>query len=195
MTEKFIQDRRTLFGATFDYDHLKATAPYMKSELLAEFGVIQRILGNKTWVFDTNTLSLVDITVAMLVFFSINMAGEGWVKANIPTLHSFMERVLKALQWENTVPNLTEEEAVEVLKRYNPDYIGDKSNVLPIELGTKVLVTPLDTGKKNPASGKLVKSTAQEIVIECKNDDFNTISYVHFPTLEFIVMPDKCNSQ
>lgn len=194
--ETFIKDRNDLVGGRFNVDVMTAAAPFMKATLKAEFSVAESILGDKTWVLDTETPSLVDFSLSMLTFFCLNLAGEKWVQTNLKTLYDHMARVMGTSNWDatETRPKLTEQEAIEVLKRHASDALPEDfevhSSILPIELGQLISVTPLDTGKI-PVTGTLIRSTIDETVISYKNSEHNTTSIIHFPTIGFIAVPAK----
>lgn len=194
--EAFIKDRSELVGGRFNVEVMTAAAPFMKNTLKAEFSVAESILGEKTWVLDTEEPSLVDFTLSMMTFFCLNLTSEEWVQTNLKTLFDHMSRVMGASNWDATesCPKLTEEEAVEVLKRHESDPLAEDfeshSSILPIKLGQLISITPLDTGKI-PVTGTLVRSTVDETVISYKDPNHNTTSIVHFPTIGFIAVPAR----
>lgn len=198
--ETFIKDRNDLVGGRFNVDVMTAAAPFMKATLKAEFNVAESILGDKTWVLDTETPSLVDFSLSMMTFFCLNLVGEKWVQSNLKSLYEHMARVMGSSNWDATEsrPKLTEEEAIEVLKRHESDALTEDfevhDSILPIELGQLVSVTPLDTGKI-PVTGTLIRSTVEETVISYKNTEHNTTSIIHFPTIGFIAVPAQPQAQ
>ncbi|KAK4514195.1 Homeodomain-like protein [Mucor velutinosus] len=200
LDETFIKDRNDLVGGRFNVDVMAAAAPFMKATLKAEFSVAESILGDKTWVLDTETPSLVDFSLSMLTFFCLNLVGEKWVQTNLKSIYEHMARVMSTSSWDATESRLklTEEEAVEVLKRHESDTLAEgfeiHSSILPIELGQLVSVTPLDTGKI-PVTGTLIRSTVDETVISYKNTEHNTTSIIHFPTIGFIVVPAQAQAK
>lgn len=196
LDENFIKDRNELAGGKFNADVMTAAAPFMKATLKAEFSVAESILGEKTWVLDTEVPSLVDFSLSMMTFFCLNLTGEEWIQTNCKTLFDHMSRVMGASNWDATEsrPKLTEEEAIEVLKRHASDPLAEDfeshSSILPVKLGQLVSITPLDTGKI-PVTGTLVRSTVDETVISYKDPNHNTTSIIHFPTIGFIAVPAR----
>ncbi|GAN09557.1 glutathione S-transferase [Mucor ambiguus] len=195
-TADVLKDRSDLVGYQLDSEAMTAAAPFMKAAILSELRVAESILAEKAWVLDTNTPSLVDFSLAMMVFFCKNVVGEDWVQSNLKRLHEHMNRIMSVSSdiMEETRSKITELEAIDILKHHESDALPRDfevhESVLPIELGQLVAVTPLDTGKV-PAIGKLMRSTIDETVISHKNAEFNTTSITHFPTIGFIVVPAK----
>lgn len=197
-TADVLKDRSELVGYQLDAEAMTAAAPFMKSVILSEFSVADSILADKTWVLDTDTPSLVDFSLAMMTFFCKNVVGEDWIQSNLKRLYEHLNRIT-AVSSDGTVeegarPKITEEEALEILKRYGSDALPKNfevhDSILPIELGQLVSVTPLDTGKV-PATGRLIRSTVDETVISHESVDHGTTSIIHFPAIGFIVVPLK----
>ncbi|KAI8361757.1 hypothetical protein BD560DRAFT_355901 [Blakeslea trispora] len=195
LPENFLADRSAMLGRPLEVEKMAAASPFMKSEIAAEFQVLEKMLGQKKWLLDTESPSSVDFSSSMLLFFLINLLGsEDWVKTNLKVMYEHMSRLMALANWDQTEkrPTLTEDEAIEGLKRYAstevPEEFKVHSSVLPIELGQQVIVMPLDTGKV-PIVGTLIRSTVDETVILHKDSTYETTSIIHFPTLGFIVMP------
>ncbi|OBZ91075.1 hypothetical protein A0J61_00874 [Choanephora cucurbitarum] len=194
LPENFVADRSAMLGRPLDAEKIAAAAPFLKTEVAAQFHVLEQILGQKKWLLDTELPSSVDFSSAMMVFFLVNLIGEEWVKNNLKVMFEHMNKVLAISNWDQIEkrPSLTEDEAIEGLKRYAtaevPEEFKVHSSVLPIQLGQQVVVMPLDTGKV-PIIGTLVRSTVDETVILYKDPTYETTSVIHFPTLGFIVMP------
>ncbi|ORX71700.1 hypothetical protein K493DRAFT_412689 [Basidiobolus meristosporus CBS 931.73] len=192
--DAFMKDRSAFADRKLDPKTISAGKPYMKAALQGEFAIAERALGDKAWVLNTESLSLADVSLAMATFFLLNQVGEDWVKTNLKPEYEHMEKTLGAVNWDRTdsMPKITPEEAIEVLQRYQDKEVGEEfkihNSVLPISLGQQVSVTPLDTGKV-PVTGTLVRSTIEENVIAYKDDTYNTITYIHFPTIGYVVVP------
>jgi hypothetical protein len=195
LPDEFLADRGQLIGQDLDRDKIAAGAPFMRTTILSEFNVIENILGSKSWILETETPSSIDFSIAMITWFLINMISEQWVQDHLGTFFKHMARTLEAANWERTStrPTMTENEAIEVLKRHSTDELAQgfemHTSTLPIELGKRVVVTPLDTGKV-PVSGTLIKSTMDETVITYKDANYDTEAIIHFPVIGFVVVPD-----
>ncbi|KAK4513154.1 uncharacterized protein ATC70_012949 [Mucor velutinosus] len=195
-TTDVLKDRSELVGYQLDAKAMIAAAPFMKATILSEFRIAESILAEKTWVLDTDTPSLVDFSLAMMTFFCKNVAGEDWIQSKLKRLYEHMNRIMSVFTdtMQEARPQITEMEALEILKRHESDTLPRDFEVndstLPIELGQLVSVTPLDTGKI-PAFGRLIRSTIDETVISHKNAEHNTTSIIHFPVTGFIVVPTK----
>lgn len=194
LDDAFLADRTAFAGRPLNREVMAAGAPFMRASLRAEFEVAVKALGDKTWVLETEAPGLVDFSLAMCTFFTLQLIGEKWVSEHLKTLFEHMQRTLGAADWERTekLPKITEEEAIAVLKRYEETELDADFKVhtstLPIGLGQDVVVTPLDTGKV-PAIGTLVRSTIDETVISHKDANYGTTAIVHFPVMGFIVVP------
>lgn len=191
----FVADREALLGRKLDRKTLTGGAPFMKATLQGEFAIAEQTLGSKNWLLDTETPSLADISLAMCTFFTLNLTGEKFVQTNFKSLFSHMQKLLGTVNWDRTetMPVISEEEAIEVLKRHQDTELDADfkvhTSILPIELGQQVFVTPLDTGKI-PVSGALVRSTIDETVVAYKDASYGTTTLIHFPTIGFVVVPN-----
>ncbi|KAI7887865.1 thioredoxin-like protein [Mucor mucedo] len=195
LDDAFLADREALAGRKLDRKTLAGGAPFMKATLQGEFALAEQTLGSKNWLLDTETPSLADISLAMSTFFTLNLAGEKFVQTNFKSLFNHMQKLLGTVSWDRTetMSVISEEEAIEVLKRHQDTEIEANfkvhSSVLPIELGQQVFVTPLDTGKI-PVPGTLIRSTIDETVVAYKDATYNTTTLIHFPTIGFVVIPN-----
>lgn len=195
LDDAFLADRESLAGRKIDRRIMAGGAPFMKATLQAEFSIAEQTLGSKNWLLDTETPSLADFSLAMSTFFTLNLAGEKFVQTNFKSLFNHMQKMLGTVSWDRTetMPVISEEEAIEVLKRYQGTEIDAEfkvhSSVLPIELGQQVFVTPLDTGKI-PVGGALVRSTIDETVVAYKDANYGTTTLIHFPAIGFVVVPN-----
>lgn len=195
LDDSFLKDRSEFSGRKLDRDTLAKGAPFMRGAIKAEFAIAALTLGSKTWVLDTETPSLADFSLAMVTFFLLNLIGEKWVQENLKTEFEHMQKTLGAVNWDRTesMPKITEEEAIEVLKRHQEKEVDADfkihDSVLPIKLEQQVYVTPLDTGKI-PVGGALVRSTNEETVILYKDPTYGTNTYIHFPTIGCVVVPN-----
>lgn len=195
LDDSFLKDRSEFSGRKLDRETLTQGAPFMKAAIQGEFALAELTLGSKPWVLNTETPSLADFSLAMVSFFLLNLVGEKWVQTNLKSEFEHMQKTLGAVNWDRTesMPKITEEEAIEVLKRHQGEEVNADfkihNTVLPIKLDQQVFVTPLDTGKI-PVSGALIRSTTEETVISYKDATYGTTAYIHFPTIGFVVIPN-----
>lgn len=195
LDDAFLADREALSGRKLDRQTVAGGAPFMKAALQGEFALAELTLGSKNWLFDTESPSLADFSLAMSTFFTLNLAGEKFVQTNLKSLFNHMQKLLGTVNWDRTgeMPVISEEDAIEVLKRYQDTEIEAEfkvhSTILPIKLGQQVFVTPLDTGKI-PVPGALVRSTIDETVVAYKDANYGTTALIHFPTIGFVVVPN-----
>lgn len=193
--DEFLADRESLAGRKLDRKTLAGGAPFMKAAIQAEYSIAEKTLGSKKWLLDTESPSLADFSLAMTTFFSLNLMGEKWVQTHLKVAFGHMQKVMGTADWDRTetMPTMTDEEAIEVLKRYQESEVPEEfkvhNTVLPITLGQQVFVTPLDTGKI-PVAGALVRSTVDETVIAYKDATNGTTTLIHFPAIGFVVVPN-----
>ncbi|KAI9478682.1 MAG: hypothetical protein EXX96DRAFT_609150 [Benjaminiella poitrasii] len=196
LPKSFLEDRKKFAGSETLFDFVAVARPYLKANTIAEFKFAEQMLGDKSWILDTETLSLVDLGVAMLALFTVNFIGKNWLKDLMPSLYEHMNRVFKTVNFEKTqtMSSLTPEEAVEVLKKHQSDELPDDfkshSSSLPIKLGQRVTIIPMDMGKI-PVTGTLIRSTVDETVVSYKDENFGTTSIIHFPVIGFLTMPES----
>lgn len=195
LEDDFLADRESLVERKLDRTTMNSLAPFMKAAIQAEFVIAEKTLGSKEWLLDTTSISLGDLSLAMANFFCLSLMGEKWVQTNLKITFEHMQKVLKVSDWERTetIPDMTEEEAIDILKRYQGSEVRQDfkihDTVLPIALGQQVFVTPLDMGKI-PVSGTLVRSTVDKTVISYTDINYRTTALIHFPAVGFIVVPN-----
>ncbi|GAA5800335.1 hypothetical protein HPULCUR_005762 [Helicostylum pulchrum] len=131
--DEFLVDRELVLGLKLDLKMLLGIAPFMKAVILAEYAIAEKTLSSKAWVLDTTSPSLADFT-------------------NLKITSGHMQKVFGASDRERaeTMPEIIEEETIDVLKRYQEFEVHEDfkvhNTVLPIALGQQVFITPLDNG-------------------------------------------------
>ena len=179
-----MKDRAEFIGGKFG-----GGSPYMRVDLLAQLKQAQQLLGDKPYILDTPTLSLVDLSLAKSIFFLSNVAGPDFVEEHVPTLARHMQRIFAEAGMDRTkeMPKIKAEQALEIARDQYQPFAGQGRSVLSeLKIGNDVTVSPLDTGRV-PSKGILCNLTEDEIAIEHKTGDIASI--IHFPAFGFIVTP------
>ncbi|KAG2221066.1 hypothetical protein INT45_009724 [Circinella minor] len=184
LPEKFLKDRTEFIGGNFG-----GGSPYMRVDLLAQLKQAQQLLGDKLYILDTPTLSLVDLSLAKSIFFLGNVAGPDYVEEHVPTLARHMRRIFAEAKMDRTneMPKIKAEQALDIARNQYQPFAGQGRSILSeLKIGKEVAVSPLDTGRV-PSRGILCNLTEDEIVIEHKTE--NITSIIHFPAFGFIATP------
>ncbi|KAI9261673.1 hypothetical protein BDA99DRAFT_560533 [Phascolomyces articulosus] len=187
LPEKFRNDRNEFLRQKFG-----GGSPFMKLDLLAQLAMAEKLLGDKTYLLDTPTLSMVDLSLAKSMFFLSNVAGPDFVEQQAPRLAAHMQRVFAEAKMTRTetMPKLKAEQAIELAQQQyqplNTQEAPATSVLSELKIGQEVMVTPLDTGRV-PSIGILRSLTDNTVVIEHKTD--KVTSFIHFPSFGFIVTP------
>ncbi|KAG1059311.1 hypothetical protein G6F42_028363 [Rhizopus arrhizus] len=74
-------------------------------------------------VLDTDASSLIDFSLVVMTYFCKSMVGKDRIQSNLRTLYEHKSRVLTIANWDATETRfkITEEEALQVLKRHGSD--------------------------------------------------------------------------
>lgn len=191
MPAPFLKDRAAFMGRDFPGREI---VPFLKGNLHSQLKLASELVGDKTWILGTETLSAVDLHMAMDTFFAINVLTPTFVIENFPVLMDHFQRVSDAVNTDRTeeMPSLSEEEALQIAKAASGSGPSQRQPFLPeLKLGQHVSVTPLDTGRV-PATGVLVSLTTEEVIIQKTTDVAGSV-YIHFPIAGFIVTPAQAS--
>ncbi|KAI9492636.1 hypothetical protein BDB00DRAFT_873213 [Zychaea mexicana] len=184
LPEKFKKDRDGFLGRKFG-----GGSPYLKLDLLAQLAQAEELLGDKPYVLDTPSLSLVDLSLAKNTFFLSNVCGPDFVEGKAPKLARHMQRIFAEAKMSRTeeMPKVKAEQALEIAQNQYQPFDGQEQSILTeLKVGQDVVVLPLDTGKV-PSTGILRSLTQDEIVIEHKTEKITAL--IHFPSVGFIATP------
>jgi hypothetical protein len=194
--EAFLKDRAEFSGRKLNPDTIAFTAPYMLQSLKAELNIAENFISERNqngslWALGTESLSLADLHITMIVWFLRNFVGGDWLKENVPVLASHLKKTLTAVRYEDLrkLTEISAEEALKIAKEQSYDLSNaTHDGSLDISLGQLVKVMPTDTGTV-PSMGVLASSTINETVISHKEEEYGFTAYSHFPVLGFMVLP------
>jgi len=192
MPEAFIKDRRD-YGLSVNLEDRSKIISALSTHLaLAE----EQLADGREWLFDTELPGLADISVHFLYSWIQPFALEGLFDAEgIPRVLQWTARVKQYLQGMKDVATFTDLSGADAAKLvtsspFEPyDVVGFnavEANRLGVQEGRLVTITPDDTGKNHPTSGKLVGLSKEEFVIETRGS-LDAVIRCHFPRLGFTI--------
>jgi glutathione S-transferase len=188
LPEDFKRDRAKFSGRNFDPAAIKAALPYQLDQLRAHFGWLDRALADGRSFLLGGKPGTPDLAAYHCVWFIQRNAGK-----SSPPLGEFA----RLLAWAERMAaighgkrsELSSQRALEIAKAATPatPTAADSSDPAGRQPGQQVKVTPDDVGK-DPVTGELVRSSAQEIVIRRADPQVGDV-HVHFPRAGFVVAP------
>jgi len=188
LPEPFRQDRsRLFFGPAWNPDKLKADVPHVASHLRAQFGWIDRQLGDGRSYLPGAVPGLFDAMCYYLVWFTRGrwQGGPGLI-AEFPRLEKWEQRV-KDIGHGKPVP-MTSAEALEIAmkgKTSTPEH-ADPHDAQGLRPGQRVsVVADVDSGEA-PVEGAIRTVSADEIAILRDDPRVGTVC-VHFPRVGYRV--------
>ncbi|ORX49476.1 hypothetical protein DM01DRAFT_1338148 [Hesseltinella vesiculosa] len=190
----FMQDRASFNGAkTFNVEKYNSLKPYLRIELDAQVdriyqGLTTRADGSTSFVLDTDTASEADFSLAMITFFLRGILGADLIKSRYPLLASHFTQMASLGQHHLTAqqPDLTAEDALAIASQ-EPSVVEPGLVSGQFQIGQKVAVTPLDTGRQ-PSEGELVALATDRVVIK-NQSKLAGVVYTHFPLIGFVITP------
>jgi len=187
LPEDFKQDRAKFSGRNFDPAAMKAALPYQLDQLRAHFGWLDRALADGRKFLLGEQAGTPDLAAYHCVWFLQRNAGKSAAPlGEFSRLLAWAERM--AAIGHGRRSELSSQRALEIAKAATPaaaPAAADVSDPAGRKPGQKVRVTPDDVGK-DPVTGELVRSNAQEIVIKRTDDQVGDV-HVHFPRAGFVV--------
>jgi glutathione S-transferase len=185
--EAFKRDREQLSGRPFDTDAMRAMAPMMKDQWRANVAFIDEALeANPHGWLSGEEAGLVDISAFMNLWFLRNAFRPGYdaAIAEYDRVEAWTARV-EAIG-HGKPETLTGTEALAIAREAEPDDRGpaDPREPQGLRTGDLVTVVPDDYGR-DPVTGTLVFSSAQEIALERTDSDLGRI-VVHFPRAGYL---------
>jgi len=189
LPEDFKQDRAKFSGRNFDPAAMKAALPYQLDQLRAHFGWLDRALADGRKFLLGEQAGTPDLAAYHCVWFLQRNAGKSAAPlGEFSRLLAWAERMAAIGHGKRS--ELSSQRALEIAKAATPaaaPAAADVSDPAGRKPGQKVRVTPDDVGK-DPVTGELVRSNAQEIVIKRTDDQVGDV-HVHFPRAGFVVAP------
>jgi glutathione S-transferase len=187
--KEFIDDRSALMGGgqRFDPAQMKAAVPIMKESLRAQLDWLDSQLADGRAFLLGAKPALADFTSYHPIWFLKSFyppAAE--TLAAHARVGAWSERV-KAIGHGRSTP-MERKEALEIARAAEPETLaqadpGEPNGLAP---GDRVTVMPDDYGR-DPVTGTLVRSSAQEIAIRRSAPEVGEV-VVHFPRAGFVVL-------
>ena len=186
LSESFKQDRAKFSGRNLDPAAMKAALPYQIDQLRAHLDWVDRALADDRNFLLGERPRTPDLAVYHCVWFIQRNAGKSAAPlGEFSRLLAWAERM--AALGHGKPSELTPQRALEIAGAATPANAraAEPANPAGREPGRKITVTPDDVGK-DPVSGELVRSSAQEIVIKRTDPQVGDV-HVHFPRAGFVV--------
>ena len=186
--DAFKQDRAKFSGRDFNAERMKAALPMLHDQFRAGVNFVENALSDGRAFLQGKQAGLADLGPYHCIWFVQRNLGADWgcLKA-MPLVRGWVERV--AAIGHGTSSELDAKQALEIARRATPQTAeaADAHDPVGRKPGDKVSVVPDDTGR-DPVSGTLVMSSAEEIVIRRTDPAVGDVM-VHFPRAGFVVMP------
>lgn len=189
LPEGFLEDRARFSGRNIDPAAMMAAVPYLLDQLRAHLHWLDQMMADGRMFLQGAAAGLADLAAYHPIWFlQQNFGSAAAPLGGFARLLSWAERVA-AIGHGDRHP-MTSQEALAVAKAAAPFTGTDADHDDPVgrQPGQRVSVTPDDTGR-DPVAGKLVASSADEIVIKRSDPAVGEIC-VHFPRAGFAVAQD-----
>ena len=188
--DAFTADRAKFSGRDFDVAKMKAALPKLLDQLRAHLAHLDAMLADGRSFLLGDSPGLADLAPYHCLWFIAQNAGaDAPPLKDLPRLRDWMARV--AAIGHGEPGELDAKAALEIAKDATPETKSSTDAADPEgrRPGAMVSVVPDDTGR-DPVTGELVASSAQEIAIR-RNDPLVGEVMVHFPRAGFIVSTAK----
>jgi glutathione S-transferase len=189
LPESFKQDRAKFSGRNFDPAAMKAALPYQLDQLRAHFDWLDRTLADGRSFLLGEKPETPDLAAYHCVWFvQCNAGKSAGPLGEFSRLLAWAARM--AAIGHGRRSELSSHHALEIAKAATPapaPAAADPADPAGRKPGQNVKVTPDDVGK-DPVTGELVRSSAQEIVIKRADPKVGDV-HVHFPRAGFVVAP------
>ncbi len=187
LSPDFAADRgRLYFGPNYDLHKLKQRLPDLLSQLRAQLVWMERMLGGKPFMHDSNA-GLTDALCYYLVWFIRGRYRDGAeLVARCPDLAAWESRV--AAIGHGRPADLTAHEAIDLAASSEPDGAADVDPADPLALspGDPITVTPSGEGGDPGVAGELVRLGVDNIAIRRRDERAGEL-VVHFPRVGYEV--------
>ena len=183
-TPEFLADRAALFGKSVVGLKGRETAMEYLAQLRPQLEWIRDVLSDGRLYIAGESMSVADCAVYHALWIMDQLAYER-VPLIPPPIRDWMDRI--AARGHGSASPMTALEALAVAAAADPLPAPPSR---PLEgdpaVGTKVLITPADTGRANPSSGTLSYIDATRAGLLHRNDRVGVVA-VHFPRFRYEV--------
>ncbi|WP_341702300.1 glutathione S-transferase family protein [Ferrovibrio sp.] len=188
MPDAFLEDRSKFSGRPIDRTKLKLQAAVMTGTLRAHLGWIEQALADGRVFLYGDAPSLADLAVYHCVWF-VRERAKSDALADYAKLNAWADRMKGFGHGEKI--DLTSAAALQIARESEPAPVsgGVAANALGLSAGSRVTVTPDDTGR-DPVTGELVALDAQSVTLRRDSPETGVV-HVHFPRAGFVLVPAK----
>ncbi|CAG8438351.1 3713_t:CDS:2 [Acaulospora colombiana] len=184
-TPNFLSDRSSLIGKPVNLQKLRSERSQIIDRIRSNLEWIeQQLEDDREWFLDTLTPGMPDIHVAANLFFLgiSRSASELSIAQNYPKTYAWFNRFRKYIKENEKSPvNMSEEEALEIARKYKPlsardAQLEDKMDLYR-KVGDRVSIEPDDYGKV-AVVGRIVSLGNSHVAIRPDNVDKTGIEVV-----------------
>ncbi|MGE0422257.1 MAG: glutathione S-transferase family protein [Reyranellaceae bacterium] len=186
LPEAFKKDRSEFSGRNFDAAALKAMTPFVRDQFYAGLSHAEAMLADGRPFLLGSLPTLADVAVYNPVWFvRQRLSPTAPPLDRLPLLGEWATRLARF--GHGVSSELSGPDALEIARAAMPDVPAgvDAHDPSGLKAGTKVTVTPDDTGKV-PVSGELVTLNAHEIAVR-RTDERAGELVVHFPRAGYAI--------
>ncbi|KAK4505487.1 hypothetical protein PRZ48_003450 [Zasmidium cellare] len=216
--EVWMKDRSDGSGGQFNKESLRENRTWSLSQLRLWFGILEKFLADgRKWISRTEGPSLSDIHAGWQADWAINMAGDMnddkgehstadmrrvLSRDEFPNVHAWVERFRKATNEAESANKSAgaldegKEAGDEIVKRIlSSEFteaespVVDESDVLGLKKGQRISIAPVDFGFTHKDQGTLVGLAKDEVVIEIDVPGDNGKLRLHYPRINFKILP------
>jgi glutathione S-transferase len=188
LPDAFKKDRSEFSGRNFDAAQLKAMTPFVRDQFYAGLAHVEAMLADKRPYLLGDQPTLADVAVYNPVWFvRQRLSPTAPPLDRVPLVGEWATRMARFGHGVNS--EISGPDALEIARAASPDKPAgvDANDPSGHKAGTKVAVTPDDTGKI-PVSGELVTLNAHEIAVR-RTDEKAGELVVHFPRAGYAITP------
>lgn len=188
--DNFKADRAKFSGRDFDVARMKAALPKLLDQLRAHLAPLDTMLSDGRKFLFGDKPGLGDLAPYHCLWFIADNAGaDAPPLKDLPRLRAWMDRMATIGHGKSS--EIDGKAALEIARNASPatKVSADPADPEGRKPGDRVSVVPDDTGR-DPVTGELVASSAQEIVIKRSDPQVGEVM-VHFPRAGFIVSAAK----
>jgi glutathione S-transferase len=185
----FLEDRSQMSGREINIERIRAAIPMLMDQLRPQFAWFETMLADGRAFLQGPYPTLVDCAFYNPCWFIRSNLGVVAPLTEFPAIQAWMDRVARIGHGQCT--DLDAKDALAIATAAAPQVPSgaDGNDPLGRKPGTKIQVTPDDSGK-DPVVGELLSISTEEVVI-LRNDGQVGEVAVHFPRAGFVVQPAR----
>ncbi|KAG2013703.1 hypothetical protein CC2G_010583 [Coprinopsis cinerea AmutBmut pab1-1] len=191
----FLKDRSEFSGAPMNVKAIVASRDKALAQLSSHMVLVEEQLKDgRTWLFDTQAPSLADISIHFVLAWALGFPAAKPLRQDgrFPLTHKWLSALTAYLKDHHQKPTVINGAEAGNLVFSSPhegySIVGfdtTEAQRLGVKLNDVVSVTPDDTGRSYPTTGKLVALSTEEVVLEIVAKK-GTVR-CHFPRLGYVI--------